>query len=166
MGGSTCVYVPSPNHGLSGGADDLHCSETDHAQVGFVRERAKVLNQLATQGVYTLDAETGEIGGYDHASISKWSKSYERVVAANAWVAFEVSRLVDTIGRNYEGVDEVTGAKRITFGSLFRIYENLTDSVMGIAQRARKANMITFEGETLFQGRNERTWITLIQRGS
>jgi hypothetical protein len=85
---------------------------------------------------------------------------------ANAWVAFEVSRLVDTIGRNYEGVDEVTGAKRITFGSLFRIYENLTDSVMGIAQRARKANMITFEGETLFQGRNERTWITLIQRGS
>jgi hypothetical protein len=167
MGGATCAYIPSSGQALNREPDDTHCSGTDAAQIGFVRERAKELNLLVAQERgSTLDAEDGGSGGQGHAPISKWSKSPERVVAANAWVAFEVARLVQTIEMNCEGVDEVTGAKRITFGSLFRIYENLTNSVAGISQRARKRNMITFEGEMLLQGRNNNTWVTVVQSGS
>uniref|UniRef100_UPI00358F8377 actin-binding Rho-activating protein n=1 Tax=Myxine glutinosa TaxID=7769 RepID=UPI00358F8377 len=51
----------------------------------------------------------------------------------------------------------------ITFGRLFERYVRISDKVVGILLRARKHGMVGFEGEMLWQGRDDDTMITLIQ---
>uniref|UniRef100_A0A8C4WYR1 Actin-binding Rho-activating protein n=1 Tax=Eptatretus burgeri TaxID=7764 RepID=A0A8C4WYR1_EPTBU len=51
----------------------------------------------------------------------------------------------------------------ITFGRLFERYVRISDKVVGILLRARKHGMVEFEGEMLWQGRDDDKIITLIQ---
>ena len=50
----------------------------------------------------------------------------------------------------------------ITFGRLFQIYTVISNKVVGVLLRARKYGFVTFEGETLFQGRDDNVVITLL----
>ena len=49
------------------------------------------------------------------------------------------------------------------FKDIFDIYQTISNKVVGILARARKNRLIHFEGETLFQGENDATNITLLR---
>jgi len=49
------------------------------------------------------------------------------------------------------------------FKDLFMIYRVISDKCVGILLRARRYKLLTFEGETLFQGQNDETLITLLR---
>lgn len=55
---------------------------------------------------------------------------------------------------------DVTG---ILFGDLFDLYTRISSKVVGLLLRARKYGLVEFEGETLFQGRDEKTPVYLVR---
>uniref|UniRef100_A0A8C6T5S9 Actin-binding Rho-activating protein n=1 Tax=Neogobius melanostomus TaxID=47308 RepID=A0A8C6T5S9_9GOBI len=54
------------------------------------------------------------------------------------------------------------GRTRVTFGELFDRYVRISDKVVGILMRARKHGKLEFEGEMLWQGRDDGVIITLL----
>ncbi|XP_062987117.1 actin-binding Rho-activating protein [Elgaria multicarinata webbii] len=54
------------------------------------------------------------------------------------------------------------GQIKVTFGDLFDRYVRISDKVVGILMRARKHGMLDFEGEMLWQGRDDHVIITLL----
>merc|ERR1712029_250615 len=54
----------------------------------------------------------------------------------------------------------------ITFGRLFDIYTVISNKVVGVLLRARKYGFVDFQGETLFQRRDDETIITLLMPAS
>ncbi|KAJ0003722.1 hypothetical protein NQD34_008820 [Periophthalmus magnuspinnatus] len=54
------------------------------------------------------------------------------------------------------------GKTRVTFGELFDRYVRISDKVVGILMRARKHGKVAFEGEMLWQGRDDGVVITLL----
>lgn len=55
------------------------------------------------------------------------------------------------------------GKIQVTFGDLFDRYVHISDKVVGILLRARKHGMLDFEGEMLWQGRDDAVLITLLE---
>ncbi|XP_044514189.1 actin-binding Rho-activating protein [Gracilinanus agilis] len=55
------------------------------------------------------------------------------------------------------------GKIQVTFGELFDRYVRISDKVVGILMRARKHGLVHFEGEMLWQGRDDNVVITLLQ---
>ena len=55
------------------------------------------------------------------------------------------------------------GHTLMLFKDIFDIYQSISNKVVGILARARKNRLIHFEGETLFQGENDATNITLLR---
>ena len=51
---------------------------------------------------------------------------------------------------------------RINFGRLFEIYTHISNKLVGILLRARKYGLVDFEGETLFQGRDNGVSVYLL----
>ncbi len=68
--------------------------------------------------------------------------------------------MIEEYGRRGSGKpsDPVT----ITFGELFHIYQFVSDKVVGMLLCARKHGMVAFEGEMLYQRRDECAVITLL----
>lgn len=56
-----------------------------------------------------------------------------------------------------------SGKVQVTFGELFDRYVRISDKVVGILMRARKHRMLDFEGEMLWQGRDDHVIITLLE---
>ena len=50
----------------------------------------------------------------------------------------------------------------VTFGRLFERYTRISNKVVGMLLRARKQNLVHFEGEMLFQRRDDGVIITLL----
>ncbi|NXP50347.1 ABRA protein, partial [Heliornis fulica] len=55
------------------------------------------------------------------------------------------------------------GKIQVTFGELFERYVRISDKVVGILMRARKHGLVDFEGEMLWQGRDDDVVITLLK---
>ncbi|NXP72488.1 ABRA protein, partial [Ramphastos sulfuratus] len=55
------------------------------------------------------------------------------------------------------------GKVQVTFGELFDRYVRISDKVVGILLRARKHGLVEFEGEMLWQGRDDNVVITLVK---
>ncbi|XP_020735187.2 actin-binding Rho-activating protein [Odocoileus virginianus] len=55
------------------------------------------------------------------------------------------------------------GKIQVTFGDLFDRYVRISDKVVGILMRARKHGLVDFEGEMLWQGRDDHVVITLLE---
>ncbi|NXG54108.1 ABRA protein, partial [Hemiprocne comata] len=55
------------------------------------------------------------------------------------------------------------GKIQVTFGELFERYVRISDKVVGILLRARKHGLVDFEGEMLWQGRDDNVIITLLK---
>ncbi|XP_050694120.1 actin-binding Rho-activating protein-like isoform X2 [Eriocheir sinensis] len=89
------------------------------------------------------------------------SKSERRGRGAARHVNAEVVFLCDMI--HQEGYQLPDGTAAITFGELFQLYTRISNKVVGMLLRARKYDLLTFEGETLFQGRNNDTVIKLLK---
>ncbi|CAF91859.1 unnamed protein product, partial [Tetraodon nigroviridis] len=59
------------------------------------------------------------------------------------------------------GYKDRQGRTCVTFGRLFERYVKISDKVVGILLRCRKHKMVDFEGEMLWQGRDDHVVIAL-----
>ena len=75
-----------------------------------------------------------------------------RGIKAHEHVLKEVSECCEII-RDYG--KEVSDGWVITFHHIFSIYVAISDKVVGLLLRARKHGLVEFEGEMLFQGRDD-----------
>lgn len=91
----------------------------------------------------------------DHGTAFNGSKSAERVTQANNWVKSEIDKLLEIIIENAEAQDPVTGYMNISFGKLFNLYQDISNTLVGILMRARKRKLIAYEGEMLYQGADD-----------
>uniref|UniRef100_A0AAY4E7V4 Costars domain-containing protein n=1 Tax=Denticeps clupeoides TaxID=299321 RepID=A0AAY4E7V4_9TELE len=55
------------------------------------------------------------------------------------------------------------GRPAVDFGTLFERYVTISDKLVGVLLRARKQGLVHFEGEMLWQGRDDHVVITLLQ---
>ncbi|EMP39086.1 Actin-binding Rho-activating protein [Chelonia mydas] len=55
------------------------------------------------------------------------------------------------------------GNVRVTFRQLFETYVTISNKVVGILLRARKYGLVQFEGEMLWQGKDDNVIITLLE---
>ncbi|KAM4694967.1 actin-binding Rho-activating protein-like [Discoglossus pictus] len=61
------------------------------------------------------------------------------------------------------GVSGEDGHTRVTFGRLFETYVTISNKLVGVLLRGRKHGLLQFEGEMLWQGRDDQVIITLIE---
>ena len=94
------------------------------------------------------------------------SETARRAAKAQAWVEQEIAKLVEVIGQNSEAATVFPGNAAapvcITFGRLFDVYADISDTLVGILMRARKRGFLTFEGDMLFQGAHDKVLITVL----
>ncbi|XP_068248221.1 actin-binding Rho-activating protein-like isoform X2 [Palaemon carinicauda] len=89
------------------------------------------------------------------------SLSEKRGLKAAKHINAEVVLLCDMIYQ--EGHRFNDGTAVISFGDLFQIYTRISNKVVGMLLRARKHGLLDFEGETLFQRRDDDVPITLLK---
>ena len=83
------------------------------------------------------------------------SKTEMRAKTAHQRISNEIVQLIiEQRGGN---------GKSVKFGELFRIYTVISNKVVGVLLRARRHGLVHFEGETLFQGRDDDVEITLLK---
>lgn len=90
------------------------------------------------------------------------SKTELRGKQAAQHLANEISLLVDIIKR-HGTVNEDSPNKEVVIGfkELFELYKVISNKVVGLLLRARKHGFVKFEGEMLYQGRDDHVIITL-----
>ncbi|KYO18969.1 actin-binding Rho-activating protein-like [Alligator mississippiensis] len=89
------------------------------------------------------------------------SKTEQRGKDAHTHVGKEVEELcmiIRSIGE--KGKD---GNVRVNFQRLFETYVTISNKVVGILLRARKHGLVQFEGEMLWQGKDDNVIITLLE---
>ncbi|KAG8444264.1 hypothetical protein GDO86_009448 [Hymenochirus boettgeri] len=89
------------------------------------------------------------------------SRTEERGKDANRHLSKELEELCLIIKRIGElGEDQYT---RVTFGKLFETYVTISNKLVGVLLRGRKHGLLQFEGEMLWQGRDDHVVITLLE---
>lgn len=81
------------------------------------------------------------------------SKSEMRGKRAARHINAEVMLLCDMIHQEGQRLEDGTAV--ISFGDLFQIYTRISNKVVGMLLRARKYGLVDFEGEMLFQRRDD-----------
>jgi len=89
------------------------------------------------------------------------SLTEQRGIAAGHHVCKEIIQLCEIIDEN--GARQTDGTVVISFGELFKTYQWISDKVVGMLLRARKHKLVDFEGEMLYQRRDEQVPVTLIR---
>lgn len=89
------------------------------------------------------------------------SKTEKRGIQAGQHISGEVQLLCDLIYQYGHPLPD--GKTIISFGELFEMYTRISNKVVGILMRARKHGLLTFEGEMLFQRRDDHVVITLVK---
>mmetsp|Transcript_6826 Transcript_6826/g.12044 ORF Transcript_6826/g.12044 Transcript_6826/m.12044 type:complete len:431 (+) Transcript_6826:155-1447(+) len=96
--------------------------------------------------------------GYGRAKAG--TKTAERAAKAQEWVDKEIDKFVSVVKDIGEpGPD---GKISVTFGKLFITYQDISDTLVGIMMRAKKRKHIHYEGDMLFQGRDNHVLVTLL----
>ncbi|KAM7072190.1 actin-binding Rho-activating protein isoform 2-T2 [Acridotheres tristis] len=89
------------------------------------------------------------------------TKTAERAKRAEAHIHREIRDMcfiIESMAR-----PRPDGKIQVTFGELFDRYVRISDKVVGILMRARKHGLVDFEGEMLWQGRDDNVIITLLK---
>ena len=81
--------------------------------------------------------------------------------ASGQRISGEIQNLIRVI-RNVGQKSNDDGLYRVTFGKLFEVYVTISNKLVGILLRARKQGQVQFEGEMLWQGKDDRVVITLL----
>ncbi|KAM7037612.1 actin-binding Rho-activating protein [Passerculus sandwichensis] len=89
------------------------------------------------------------------------TKTAERAKRAEAHIHREIRDLCFIIESMAKPRPD--GKIQVTFGELFDRYVRISDKVVGILMRARKHGLVDFEGEMLWQGRDDNVIITLLK---
>jgi len=82
---------------------------------------------------------------------------------AHQSISREIVELCEVMAMNCKITSPDGKLRGIYFGELFNIYNKISNKVVGLLIRARKYNLVEFEGETLFQGRNDKTPVYLLR---
>uniref|UniRef100_A0A1A9W290 Costars domain-containing protein n=1 Tax=Glossina brevipalpis TaxID=37001 RepID=A0A1A9W290_9MUSC len=82
---------------------------------------------------------------------------------ANIHVLKEMLELCQIISSEGYPVQDDPGMRVIPFGELFNIYNYISDKVVGILLRARKHKLVDFEGEMLYQRRDDDVPVFLLR---
>jgi hypothetical protein len=88
------------------------------------------------------------------------SLSEARAAKASDWVDNEIEKLLQVIVEN--GKVGSNGKTCITFGQLFVLYQDISDSLVGIMMRAKKRSRLHYEGDMLWQGQHDDVCITIL----
>ncbi|NWX83915.1 ABRA protein, partial [Nothoprocta pentlandii] len=88
------------------------------------------------------------------------SKTEQRGRDAHSHVGREVEELCGIIRSTGEKGED--GHVSVTFRQLFETYVTISNKVVGILLRARKHGLVHFEGEMLWQGKDDDVIITLL----
>ncbi|KAG2468578.1 actin-binding Rho-activating protein-like [Polypterus senegalus] len=89
------------------------------------------------------------------------SETERRGMEAHTHVGKEVEELCQIIASIGETGED--GKIKVTFGKLFEKYVTISNKLVGVLMRARKHGRIAFEGEMLWQRRDDHVVITLLQ---
>lgn len=89
------------------------------------------------------------------------SKTEARGKYAGLHISQEVYDLCKIIERM--GNVQADGSVTIKFGKLFNIYTSISNKLVGMLMRARKQDLVQFEGEMLWQRRDDDKIITLLR---
>lgn len=98
-------------------------------------------------------------GQDDYGRPLQGSKTELRGRDAHIRVGREVRELCEAIRRIGEPGKVVT----VEFGKLFDHYVTISNKLVGILLRARKQGLVEFDGEMLWQGKDDHVVITLLQ---
>ncbi|XP_031550019.1 actin-binding Rho-activating protein-like [Actinia tenebrosa] len=71
---------------------------------------------------------------------------------------FDLCKIIKQLGK-----EQPNGTVIITFGKLFDRYTTISNKLVGMLMRARKQELVDFEGEMLWQRRDEDKIITLLK---
>ena len=101
----------------------------------------------------------------DYGTPVAGSKTEARGKQAHQRVSREILELCCVIEENGVANDSQSGQSwtaQIDFGRLFDIYVHISNKLVGILLRARKYGLVDFEGECLFQGRDNKVPVRLL----
>lgn len=101
--------------------------------------------------------------GYGRAP--EGSLSAARAKRAKAWVKEQMDMLLGVIIRNGKPDKKRDGRIGIDFGTLFYIYQDISDTLVGMIRKSRKSKFLTFKGDMLFQHSHGHVMITLTEKG-
>jgi len=98
----------------------------------------------------------------------KGSKSETRGFKANLEISKEMLQLCEVLHKHSEPLFSPREKKNdprkvISFGDLFSIYTTISSKLVGILLRTRKQKLVDFEGEVLFQRRDDDVPIILLK---
>ncbi|XP_015461945.2 actin-binding Rho-activating protein-like [Astyanax mexicanus] len=88
------------------------------------------------------------------------SKTEQRGQDAHSHVSREVQELCQVIREIGESQED--GRAAVQFGTLFEHYVSISNKVVGVLLRARRQGLVHFEGEMLWQGRDDQVLISLL----
>lgn len=100
----------------------------------------------------------------DYGQPVEGSKTKERGERAQELVSTEIITLLKSI-KQYGSKASLNDLYHLRFETLFEMYTKISNKVVGILLRARKYKLVDFEGEMLFQGRNDDVLIYLTNAG-
>ncbi|XP_055857400.1 uncharacterized protein LOC129920189 isoform X2 [Episyrphus balteatus] len=124
-------------------------------------QESQHLNPFSQSGVGGLPKPTFKKGEYGKPLAG--SLTEQRGQKANIHVLKEMLELCQIIDSEGYDVKDEPEMKVIPFGELFNIYTYISDKVVGILLRARKHKLVEFEGEVLFQHRDEDVPVFLLK---
>ncbi|XP_039181186.1 actin-binding Rho-activating protein-like [Crotalus tigris] len=115
-------------------------------------------NPFSNGNQVTLRTERGDPA---YGRPPEGSKTEQRGKDAHTLMGKEVEELCLII-RN-TGKREQDGRVKITFKQLFNRYVTISNKLVGVLLRARKHGLVDFEGEMLWQGKDDNVVITLFE---
>lgn len=81
------------------------------------------------------------------------SQTEARAKKAQQWVDAEIEKLLGVIEQHGQPTgDAPSAARTITFGVLFHVYADISDTLVGILMRAKKRKRVAYDSDMLFQG--------------
>ncbi|KAK6489381.1 actin-binding Rho-activating protein-like [Huso huso] len=115
-------------------------------------------NPFSSNRTMTVQFQKGEEG---YGTPREGSRTQQRGQSAHAHIEKEVDELcmiIKSIGETGED-----GKPRVAFGPLFERYVTISNKLVGVLLTARKHGRISFEGEMLWQRRDDDVIITVLE---
>ncbi|CAM9272533.1 unnamed protein product [Lampetra planeri] len=109
------------------------------------------------------DVVVPQRGQGDYGRPLQGSMTEQRGKDAHKHISKEVQELCDVIRDIDQQRDSVGDVIAVEFGKLFEHYVTISNKLVGLLLRARKQKLVHFEGEMLWQGRDDHVLITLLQ---
>ncbi|KAB1258157.1 Actin-binding Rho-activating protein [Camelus dromedarius] len=152
--------------------EKLNCkAQRKYRQVGTLKGRwqqwadehiqSQKLNPFSEEFDYELAMSTRlHKGDEGYGRPKEGTKTAERAKRAEEHIYREIMDMCFII--RTMALPRQDGKIQVTFGDLFDRYVRISDKVVGILMRARKHGLVDFEGEMLWQGRDDHVVITLL----